>query len=149
MKQKQQILEDRFYEPAGITTLTVNNKYGKFTANAFCNEEDEDIKSGWLGIDICQLDIKIQTLHAKWQILRERANGMQQVVDRYWNAGFVDKSDDGIDIYYWLTRQAKIAKRDADTIKQEYLELKRNRNEIVGKMVQERRDIHDRIAANN
>lgn len=66
---------DEYYmnEEHGITTLTVENKYGRFTGVSICQSEDEF--SRFVGNECCEMQIAHQTLKAKSKALYQRYLG--------------------------------------------------------------------------
>lgn len=61
-------------EKTGITTLEIENKYGRFRAYSFCDADDE--YSRFDGYDSCELQIHRETMKQKAKALYQRYLGI-------------------------------------------------------------------------
>ena len=142
---KQKILYADYEKETGFTNVTAENKYGTFHTFVHTEPEDFDIENRWDGFRFCDYKIYVETLKAKYKVLKERANGMATLVDRFCNSGRIDKSDNCLEDYKWICRQLGIARREAEEVKQQYENMKKNYPVYCDKVLQERRENRARI----
>ena len=65
----------------GISTVTLNTKYGVFTETAKLHEEDKDIANRWDGIYFAYMKCLIAKLRGKARMYERRAEGVKYASD--------------------------------------------------------------------
>lgn len=74
---KNQILKEFWDKDTGVYRLTVKNKWGVFSAESICADEDREFLSRWTGVHLCEYKILIKTFKAKAQAFSQRAIGIR------------------------------------------------------------------------
>lgn len=143
MKQKTVYAE--YDAEKGTTILTIQNKYGTFTAQCKVSEHDKDIQNRWDGFKFCEYKIYIQTLKTKHKKLLARAEAMEILYNQWadWsllkerNEDFYCEED--FETAEFLFSQMSTAFREAAEVKKQCNILKQRYNEVCDNILDERR----------
>lgn len=72
-----QLVRAEYDETTGISTVTLNTKYGVFTETTKVHEEDTDIANRWDGIRFAWYKCLIDKMRAKAKMYETRADGIR------------------------------------------------------------------------
>ena len=143
MTRKKNVTAD-YNENTGTSFVSVESRWGRFTAYAQVAEQDLPIKNKWDGCKIAHYRCYIQEMEAKARALRERAKGAEQVYNvMSWTNDYpaIDKIKRQVDNLY---RQADEAKECAENLKTNFPyfldKLEKSRNEIRNKVKEMRKN---------
>lgn len=142
---KQKIIYAEYDAEKGTTVLTLQNKYGVFTAKCKTSYKDKDIQNRWDGFKFCEYKIHIQTLKAKHKKLLARAEAMEILYEQWaaWsllkerNEDFYCEED--FETAEFLFDQVSVAFREAAEIKKEYNLLEQRYGEVCDNILDQRR----------
>lgn len=123
-----------YYADDGTSFVIKQSKYGTFTGEAYCYEEDEDIQNKWDGCRLAEYKCDLQQLKVKAKEYQARVRGMEIAYKNL--AQSIDESNI---VMQKLSKQIAIAKRDADNLKTKYKYLKDNYSNYAEKILKERR----------
>lgn len=65
----------------GVSTITLNTKYGVFTETAKLHDEDKDIANRWDGVYFAYMKCLIAKLRGKARMYERRAEGVKYAID--------------------------------------------------------------------
>lgn len=78
---KNKILESSYDKDTGVSTVTIESKWGTFTRSVVAQDEDKDIANRWDGCRFAHYLCTADMLKAKGKAFVERANGMNHAAN--------------------------------------------------------------------
>jgi len=141
----EQLVRADYDEATGISTVTVNSKWGKFTRTVKVHEEDKDIANKWDGPAFAHYLCKIDVIRAKARAMDERAIALRHGAKVLYNAAKTttiwNYSGDSMLELYCLAedfeKQAENLRNIANEMKAKYPEMVKHQQD-KRKRMQER-----------
>lgn len=78
---KGKILSSYWEPEVGIASVTKATRYGEFSGEAMCKEEDLDIMNEWDGYAIAEFSCDVQATKARLKQMRLKLLGMQELIE--------------------------------------------------------------------
>lgn len=142
---KQHIIYSNYDEELGLTEVIAENKYGRFSAQAVCFEEDFNVQNRWDGFRLCEYKIYLQTLKAKYRKLMDRADGMFQMFERFDFESNIFNDEQLTKIFDYMYKQVRTARNEAYKVKDQYEAMKKNYPMYCETILKERREMRNKI----
>lgn len=76
-----QLVKAEYDEDTGISTVTLNTKWGTFTRTVKCQKEDADVQNRWTGILMAHYLCLADKAKAKSRAFHERAVGIEHAAN--------------------------------------------------------------------
>lgn len=130
-------IQNAFYEDEMLRgSMTKVYKWGETTSWATVDAEDMDIANQWDCYRLCDYKCDYKALLKKARVMSERARGMEIAYDNLKNS--LDEKS-----LSKLHRQVKVAKRDADKVRRDAINMKKNYQKYADSVTYNRRKIRN------
>ena len=150
---KNKILESNYDKDTGVSTVTIESKWGTFTHSVVAQDEDKDIANRWDGCRFAHYLCTADMLKAKGKAFVERANGMNHAANvladirynknwRYPDAAYGDAILD-------LRIQAEVAEDYGRECISRAREMKKNYLSYVEDILTKRRKLRENYKASS
>lgn len=90
------ILDSTFDKETGVSTVTLQTKWGTFTNVVVCHDEDKDVMNRWDGCTFAHYKCVADKYAAKARAFHERALGMDHAANVLWQAKNQMDRDKGV-----------------------------------------------------
>jgi hypothetical protein len=122
-----------------------SSKYGTFHGSVSpCPQDIENIND-WDGYHFAERKCDIQIVHAKAKILRERAQGILNVINIL-TAKYEEKHDgDGLDYLMDVWRQYDVAKKEYEKVYSQYIYMRDSFSDYTTRMIERRKKLNEKV----
>ena len=147
---KNKILESSYDKDTGVSTVTIESKWGTFTRSVMVQDEDKDIANKWDGCRFAHYLCTVDMLKAKGKVFVERSKGMEHaanVMTQYYlqqdNQIATEMYPYYVDAILDLRNQAQIAKREGKKYLAKAKDIKKNYLSYVEDILTKRRKLRE------
>lgn len=148
---KDNILRADFNEETGVSTVTVQTKWGTFTHSVTVDEEDKAIANKWDGCKFAHYLCIIDKMKAKSRAFRERSIGMDSagdvIIDAIRQTRTVTRQD--AETLNRIREQAYFAAREANRCADIAKRLKEEYPKYIEETLSTRRQLRQRSVVNS
>ena len=148
---KDNILRADFNEETGVSTVTVQTKWGTFTHSVTVDEEDKEIANKWDGCKFAHYLCVIDKMKAKSRAFRERSIGMDSagdvIIDAIRLTRTVTRQD--AETLNRIREQAYFAAREANRCADIAKRLKEEYPKYIEETLSTRRKLRQRSVVNS
>ena len=153
---KNKILESNYNKDTGVSTVTIESKWGTFTRSVVVQDEDKDIANKWDGCRFAHYLCTADMLKAKGKAFVERANGMNHAAN-VMAQSFLQKDNQiatemfpyYVDAILDLLKQAKIAKWEGKKYLIKAKDMNKNYLSYVKDILTKRRELRENYKASS